>query len=110
MKLIGDVVMWNLILVLLEIVLVSVQDECMVRTKCTIGSEIVWMHPMLLLGDEAQVKLVLVQSEIVVILFSPNVPWAQKSFWTRPMNFLGDVGRVESCFGPFEDSISVGAS
>jgi hypothetical protein len=56
MKLIGDVVMWNLILVLLETMLVSVQDKCMVCAKRTIGSKIVWMHPMLLLGDEAQVE------------------------------------------------------
>jgi hypothetical protein len=34
-------VMWNLILVHLETVLVSVQDRCIVCTKHTIGSEIV---------------------------------------------------------------------
>jgi hypothetical protein len=34
-------VMWNLILVLLETVLVSVQDRCMICAKCTIGSEII---------------------------------------------------------------------
>jgi hypothetical protein len=34
-------VMWNLILVYLEIVLVSVQDWCMVCIKRTIGSEII---------------------------------------------------------------------
>jgi hypothetical protein len=33
--------MWNLILVRLETVLVSVQDRCMVYAKHTIGSEIV---------------------------------------------------------------------
>jgi hypothetical protein len=32
-------VMWNLISVYLEIVLVSVQDRCMVCTEHTIGSE-----------------------------------------------------------------------
>jgi hypothetical protein len=25
------------------------------------------------------------------------------------MELLGDVGHVESCFGPFQDSVSVGA-
>jgi hypothetical protein len=30
---------WNLVLVRLEKVLVSVQDMCMVCTECTIGSE-----------------------------------------------------------------------
>jgi hypothetical protein len=34
-------VMWNLILVHLEIVLVSVQDRCMVCAKHIIGSEII---------------------------------------------------------------------
>jgi hypothetical protein len=35
---------------------VLVQDKCIVYAKTTIGSEIVLMHPMLLLGDEAQVE------------------------------------------------------
>jgi hypothetical protein len=47
-------VMWNLILVHLEIVLVLVQDRSMVCTEPTIGSD--WMHPMVLLGDETQVE------------------------------------------------------
>jgi hypothetical protein len=32
----------------------------------------------------------------------PNVPLAQKSFWTHPMELLGDVGHVESRFSPLE--------
>jgi hypothetical protein len=32
-------VMWNLVLVYLEIVLVSVEDRCMVCAKHTIGSD-----------------------------------------------------------------------
>jgi hypothetical protein len=40
----------------LEIVLVSVQDRCTICTKYTIGLEIILMHLMLLLGDEAQVE------------------------------------------------------
>jgi hypothetical protein len=39
----------------------------------------------------------------------PNIPWAQKSFWMRPMELLGDVGHVESPFGPFGYNVSVGA-
>ena len=78
----------------------------------------------------------------------PNVPFAQKSFWTQdrlkrkfnlvcleivllltqdrcmvfaectigselvlesPDGLLGDVGHVESLFGPFGDSVSIGA-
>ena len=34
-------VMWNLILVCLDIVLVSVQDRCMVRARHATGAEIV---------------------------------------------------------------------
>ena len=48
--------MWNLLFVHLEIVLVSVQDRCMVCAKCTIGPETVSDAPMVLLGDEAQVQ------------------------------------------------------
>jgi hypothetical protein len=61
---------WNLILVCLETVLVSVQDRRTVCAKRTTGSE---------------------------------------SFWTQQMEHLGDLGHVESRFGPFEDSVSVGA-
>ena len=48
--------MWNLILVRLGIVLVSVQDRCTVCAKRTIGLDIVFNAPMALLGDEAQVE------------------------------------------------------
>jgi hypothetical protein len=49
-------VMWNLILVCLGIVLVLVQDRCMVCAKGTIGSESFWTPAMVLIGDEAQVE------------------------------------------------------
>ena len=48
--------MSNHVLVRLEMVLVSVQDRCMVCAKHTIGSETILDAPMVLLGDEAQVK------------------------------------------------------
>ena len=48
--------MWNLVLVRLETVLVSVQDNCTVCAKRTIGLDIVFNAPMVLLGDEAQVE------------------------------------------------------
>ena len=41
--------------------------------------------------------------------FAPNLPQAQKSFWTCPMELLRDVGHVESCFDPFGDGVSVSA-
>ena len=49
-------VMWNLISDHSETVLVSVQDRCMVCARHTIGLAIVWTHPMVPLGDEAQVE------------------------------------------------------
>ena len=49
-------VMSNHVSVRLEMVLVSVQDSCMVCAKRTIGSETVLDAPMVLLGDEAQVE------------------------------------------------------
>ena len=49
-------VMSNHVLVHLEMVLVSVQDRCMVWAKRTIGSETVLDAPMVLLVDEAQVQ------------------------------------------------------
>ena len=62
--------MCNLVSIRLEIVLVLVQDRCTVCAECTIGSKIVWTHPM---------------------------------------ELLGDVGLVESHFGPFGDIVGVGA-
>jgi hypothetical protein len=49
------------------------------------------------------------------VWFAPKVPLARKPFWTHPMELLGDVAHVKSCFGPFganvpfEDGVSVGA-
>ena len=48
--------MSNDISVRLEMVLVSVQDRCMVCAKRTKGSETVLDAPMVLLGHEAQVQ------------------------------------------------------
>jgi hypothetical protein len=48
--------MWNLVLVHLETVFVSVQHRCTVCAKRIIGSESFWMPAMVLLGDGAQVE------------------------------------------------------
>jgi hypothetical protein len=48
--------MWNLVLVCLEIVLVSVLDRCMVCTKHTIGIEIILDTLDGTPRDEAQVE------------------------------------------------------
>ena len=45
MEVLGDGVMWNLVLVRLDTVSVSVQDRCMVCSKHTIGSKIVLDAP-----------------------------------------------------------------
>jgi hypothetical protein len=45
----------------------------------------------------------------IVVRFAPNIPYAYKSFWTHLMELLGEVSRVEPRFGPFRDSVSVGA-
>ena len=49
-------VLWNPVSDRLEIVLVSVQDRCTVCAKHTIGLDIVFNAPMVLLGDKAQVE------------------------------------------------------
>jgi hypothetical protein len=49
-------VKWKLVLVHLEIVLVSVQDTCTVCIERTIGTEIILMHPMVLLCDVGQAE------------------------------------------------------
>jgi hypothetical protein len=36
--------------------------------------------------------------------FAPNLPLAQKSFWTHPTVLLGGEAQVEACFGLFRDS------
>ena len=48
--------LWKLVSVCLEIVLMSVQDRCTICAKRTIGLNIVFNAPMVLLGDKAQVE------------------------------------------------------
>ena len=47
---------WKLVSVYLEIVLILMQDSCMVCVERAIGSEIIWMHPMELLGEMGHVE------------------------------------------------------
>jgi hypothetical protein len=46
-------------------------------------------------GDNTNLDATLVHG------FALNIPQAQKSFLTHPIEYLGDVGHVESHFGPF---------
>jgi hypothetical protein len=39
----------------------------------------------------------------------PNVPLVLKSFWTHPMELLGDEAQVEARFGTFADSANLDA-
>ena len=61
-------------------------------------------------------KLVSVCFEIVLVLaqigarFAPNVPRARKSFWAHPIILLCNIGQEETCFGPFGDSVNLGAT
>jgi hypothetical protein len=71
---------------------------------------------MVLLGDDAQVDARLGSfgdsanlDTKLVHGFALNIPQAQKSFWTHPIEHLGDVGHVESHFSPFRDSDSISA-
>jgi hypothetical protein len=34
---------------------------------------------------------------------------SDKPFWMQLMELLGDMGHVESCFGPFGDGVCIGA-
>ena len=70
---------------------------------------------MVLLGDEAQLEARFSPLEIVIILTQDGCmvcserTIGSKIILTHPMELLGDVGHVESCFGPFGDVVSVGA-
>jgi hypothetical protein len=39
----------------------------------------------------------------------PNVPKAQKSFWTHLIVRQGDVDQAEAALDPFGDSVNLGA-
>jgi hypothetical protein len=69
---------------------------------------------MVVLGDEAQVYARFDPfgdcanlNARLVHGFALNIPHAQKSFWTHLIEHLGNVGQVESRFGPIRDSVSI---
>ena len=70
---------------------------------------------MVPLGDEAQVEarfslldilLILTQDRSTVCVERTIV---RKSFWTHPMELVGDLGHVESRLFPLGDSVGVSA-
>ena len=77
-------VKWKLTSVLSEIVLILTENRCTVCVERTIGSQIILDAPG--------------------ALFAPNVPSAQKSFWTHPIVPQVDEAQVEGRFGPFGHS------
>jgi hypothetical protein len=60
-------------------------------------------------------KYISVRLEIVLILaqdrcmICTECTIGLKPFWRHRMELVGDVGQVESHFGPFGDSVNVGA-
>ena len=70
---------------------------------------------MVLLGDEAEVDACFSPLEIVLILtqdrcmFCTECTLVLKSFWTHPMELLGEEAQVESRFSLFGDSANVDA-
>jgi hypothetical protein len=60
-------------------------------------------------------KLVTVHLEIVLILIQDwGTVFAERTviseiIWTHPIELVGDVGHVESHFGSFVDSVSLGS-
>jgi hypothetical protein len=70
---------------------------------------------MKVLGDAGKWNPILVYLEIVLVSVQDRCTVCAKrttsseSFWTHQMELLGDLGHVESRFGPFGDSLSVGA-
>jgi hypothetical protein len=57
----------------------------------------------------ASVYLEMVLVSVKATQFAPNVPLAQKSFWTHPMVLLGDEAHVEAYLGLFGDSANLEA-
>jgi hypothetical protein len=107
--------MWNLLLVHLEILYVSVQDRCMVCTKHLIGLKNHFGHTRWYSSvTRLRWKLDSFRLEIVGIVMQDRcIVCAKRTTGSEiifhPMELLGDVGHVEYHFDPSGDSVSVGA-
>jgi hypothetical protein len=107
---------WKLGSVYLEIVLILMQDSCIVCMECTLRSEI-----NLDASDRTsgwRVSYVILLWSIwrkcqyrckIGARFAPNVPQAKKLFRTHPMVLLGEVAQVKAQFSPFGDSATLDA-
>jgi hypothetical protein len=107
--------MWNLVLVHLEILYVSVQDRCMACTKHLIGVRNHFGHTRWYSSvTRLRWKLDSIRLEIVGIVTQDRcIVCAERTtgleIILHPMELLGDVDLVESHFNPSRDSVSVGA-
>jgi hypothetical protein len=73
-------IMWNLVLVCLKTILVSVQDRCTICAKRTIAQKSFWMHVRALLGSRLKWKLISVRLEIVLTLTQDRCTvWAEST-------------------------------
>jgi hypothetical protein len=107
-------VMWNLLLLYLEILLVSVQDRCMVCAKHTVGSEIILDAP-----DSTPRWRSSSGCLIQFIWYSANLDAKKvcglRRTYQRLRNYFGRTRwnskvkwvNVEPRFGPFGDSVGV---
>jgi hypothetical protein len=59
------------------------------------------------LGNLVLVQTVLVSVHDRCTVCAKCTKGLKKSFWMHMMELLGDVGHVESRFGPFRDSVRV---
>jgi hypothetical protein len=105
-----------LVLVCLEIELILTQDRCMVSQNVPYAQKSFWTHPMVLLGDEAQVDARFGPFGDSTNLGVRKVHSLRRSYhtlehdcWMHPMDLQGDIGHVESHFYPFGDSVRVSA-
>jgi hypothetical protein len=92
---------------------VSMQDRCTFCTKCTIGSEIILDAPDGTSrrggSSESSVRLeiVLILTQDRCTIYVERTICLEVTFWTHPMELLGDVRHMESLFFLFGDSVSV---
>jgi hypothetical protein len=108
--------MWNFVSVHLEIVLFLVEDRCTVCVERTIGSEIIldvpdgipWRHGPCGISFRSVWRQCQGRCKIGA-QFAPNIPKAQKSFWTHPIVLLGDEAQVDPRFILLGDSASLDA-
>jgi hypothetical protein len=101
--------------VCLEIVLILTQIGARFAPNIPHAQKSIWTHPMVVLGDEAQVEARLDHSKILLNLTQDRSTvcgertTASEIILDAPDGTPSDVGHVESHFGPFGDSAGVGS-